>query len=168
MPGFAPGGNNLTVGPAFATFSGDYTLVNIGDRRVVPVIDGVVCGIQLNPPQGLGPKWSYFAVVDPASLAPRCGRPAAVVRFRLDLHKQDGSVVALGYADQTGVWQPGGVTALDLTFNNLATLPVTGSGATSTSGVTRLLVGSAVTGVLGLLSGVAGFLRRRSSVGRSS
>ncbi len=113
---------NLIVGPPFALVSGTTSLAcnELVQRRIVPFVNGVVCG---NPTGGglalpcSGGLADYTDVVLPAQLQPGCGVEGSQIAFKL-LDAQ-GDVVAT--AQETGVWHAwdGGVSSaqqLNLTF----------------------------------------------------
>lgn len=104
----------LTVGPPFAQFHGDFTLV--GPSRlveVVPLIGDTVCGRQVSEMLGEGPTYGYQVVVLPEELKPGCGTDGATVRFELVESETDRSIAA---ALGTATWRPGVLQEVNLAF----------------------------------------------------
>lgn len=100
----------LVAGPPFATYSGMFSspvpLEELGNAMVEPLISGQVCGEQINALQGEGPTWGVSVIVDPAELAPGCGRQGAHVQFRL-VRIEDGRRTLLSGVTGDVVWEPG-------------------------------------------------------------
>ena len=102
----------LVIGPPFGRYGGTFNYAGpVADYTVEPLIDGRVCGEQLPWPRGgPAPALFYEVVVDPAELAPGCGRPGATVELRVRITVPDGAthVAALGSA----AWQTDGLMML--------------------------------------------------------
>lgn len=99
----------LFAGPVVARYIGyirfdaPFSETNISPQRVIPYIDDIVCGGQLNPMQGNG-EVGYEIAVMPEELKPGCGREGAVITLRLELMAAGTSIVVdLGQVP----WQPG-------------------------------------------------------------
>lgn len=120
----------LIAGPPFTLYAGTFTYRGpLAQIEVEPLINGVVCGIQLNPPLGEGPTWDFVVVVDPDVLRPGCGRPGVTVTFRL-VRVTGTSRVPIADAAFNGVWGPGESLTAQLTFSaasSTAALPATGA-----------------------------------------
>lgn len=82
---YSPGSEqhiDLFAGPAFARYTGAFADPGdlSSDAHVEAVIDGTVCGTQLNPFQG---GFAYDVIVDPEDVTPGCGKPGATVTLEL-------------------------------------------------------------------------------------
>jgi len=108
---------NLVVGPAFAQYRGEF---RFGGARVplavVPYVDGIVCGKQLNGFQGDG-QVGYHVVVDSEELRPGCGRAGVAVTLMLQFKGQPDVVL------DVVSWQAGAIVRrpiVDVTVPALA------------------------------------------------
>lgn len=117
QPGWRPSTSvTLIVGPPPARYYGEirfdvlFDQSDIWPQRVVPYIDGKVCGAQSNPMQGNG-QVGYLVVVMPDELQPGCGRDGATINLRLELMLA-GRPVEVELQDVQ--WQPGSIVNLDL------------------------------------------------------
>lgn len=94
-------------------FDAPFDVSGIVPQQVVPYIDGVVCGAQVNPMQGNG-QIVYQVVVSPASLQQGCGRAGSQVELRLVGMAEGGPFdIVIAHVP----WQPGPfvqVTDVDL------------------------------------------------------
>ena len=120
---------SLVVGAPIAWIYGKFTLtVSPVSYEVIPFVNGVACGYQLNPWQGVG-EFGYGVVVYPKELKEGCGVEGSVVTLSL-VNTSTGKAVA---AVQTGIWHADTVQTLNLVFPDLGvdTLPVSGDGGSS-------------------------------------
>ena len=84
---------DLVVGPAFARYYGEFRFNrSLMPLRVVPYIDGEVCGAQMNPFQGDG-QVGYDVVVQPEELRSGCGREGVDVTFIVQFKDQPDFVL---------------------------------------------------------------------------
>lgn len=77
---------SLIAGPSFATYYGELLIDGIPPAfKVLPYIDGKLCGDDLSAMAVFGGKLTYHVVVDPDELRPGCGRDGADVTLRLQI-----------------------------------------------------------------------------------
>jgi hypothetical protein len=97
----------LVAGAAFATISGELQFVGeVPPYRVLPYINGVLCGEQLlAPPLRQGQTPTYQVVVDPENLQPGCGRAGVIVELRLHIEGESDTVL------HTSPWRTGSAVA---------------------------------------------------------
>jgi hypothetical protein len=101
----------LRIGPEFAQYVGRFTYSGFtGGWVVQPLIDGVVCGGQINPAQGVG-EYGFHIVVLAEETRAGCGRAGAVVTFRL-MDTSGEVAVEIPYAFPTAVWETSGIVKL--------------------------------------------------------
>ncbi len=104
QPGFQQP-RQFFIGPVVAQYLGDIRFDKSAvPLRVVPYVDGVVCGGQVNPMQGDG-EAGYQVVVQPAELRPGCGRDGVVITLRLEGKTVDGR--PLDIVIDSVAWKPG-------------------------------------------------------------
>lgn len=150
----------LIAGPPFAQFFGYVALGRMPvQERIVPFVNNVECGYQLNSWQGSGSPYGYQVVVLPKELKDGCGFEGAEVTFKL-LDAQ-GSVVAI--APEHGIWHiwdgTGEIPHLDLAMSP-ARIGMPGSGQGRSGRASDSLF--AALGLLGVaLVGLGSFMRRR-------
>jgi len=156
----------LTVGPPFAQFFGtasvDAATTDLTDLQVVPYVNGLDCGYQLNPWQGAGSPFGYHVVVYSAEIKAGCGTDGQEVSFKL-VNQRTGEIAA--EAMGRAIWHPLAFERdINLAFTRVpvAQIPVAGGG--DSTGVTWAPV-FAISGLLILLGGGVGGLlaiRRRA------
>jgi hypothetical protein len=101
---------DLVVGPAFSRYYGLFAMPEYDGYNILlqPVIDGRVCGQQLNALRGEGPDFDYDIVVDPQELITGCGREGAIVLFRVVAMNDMREVVrVLTELPEIERWSPG-------------------------------------------------------------
>ncbi len=163
---------DLVVGPPFARYIGSFTYAGqiTSNLKIQPLIDGVICGSQLDQLLGPGPTYDFDVVVLPAELQPGCGRPGATVSFQLASPNGTGkSLTPLANATATAPWEVWEVGQAPPTvgFLDFIALPVAGSGPAPAGdgrwlvSALTLLAGLCGVGLGGIGAGVA--LRRRAT-----
>lgn len=104
QPGYLLDPVALSAGPAIAIYAGSMSLRpgDVPSPKLVPYIDGVVCGEGAVPYLSLQDhaRWIYHVVVDPDGLRAGCGRDGAFVSLRLQIEGQPDIDIA------TVPWQP--------------------------------------------------------------
>jgi len=120
----------LIVGAPFAQFFGNVTLAQMPvQERIVPFVNNVACGYQLNPWQGSQSPYSYQVVVYSAGIQTGCGAEGAEVTFKL----LDGQGNVIATAPETSIWHTWDGNSepprLDLTMARASIrMPPTGDG----------------------------------------
>ncbi len=156
---------SVIIGPPFARFSGvAYTNMRLGNEAIVPYVGDESCGDKAPSHWiGIGPYYSYGAVVYSNEQQAGCGSEGAQVIFKL-LDAQ-GNVIAV--ANEKGTWHAwDGVSDLqhlDLTFGPAGGITVggVGTGGSQGSGAALWRELSLVLAAMGLGGIAAGFAVQR-------
>jgi hypothetical protein len=114
---WAPGAGTFltfTAGPEAAVYWGEAGFDRLPvNWHVVPVIDGMECGWQLNGFRGEGPTWTYEVAVYPDEMVPGCGRDRALITLRVIQTDQSGAKRVIGDLEGAQIsWAPGAKTHL--------------------------------------------------------
>jgi len=113
--GGAAVGVKLSSGPEGAIYKGrvrkDDAAPGLG---IEPIIEGKVCGRQLNSFRGAGPLYAYEVLVYPEEVHPGCGRVGVHVLLRaFNIDLDTGQKIELGTLEGVaGPWRPGNSTSL--------------------------------------------------------
>jgi hypothetical protein len=118
----------LYLGEPFGEYYGKVQVSSVGSapQRVVPFVNGTLCGEQLQGGFLFEPGiWDYQVVVDSAAHTAGCGEPGAVVTLRLQFSGSPD--IDLGSV----TWQPG--PAVMLSTFDLSNRAVTATATTATT-----------------------------------
>ncbi|MDI6857307.1 MAG: hypothetical protein QME71_03215 [Dehalococcoidia bacterium] len=155
----------LTVGPPFAQFFGtasvDPATTDLNDPQVVPYVNGLDCGYQLNPWQGAGSPFGYHVVVYSAEIKAGCATDGQEVSFKL-VDKRTGEIAA--EAMGRAIWYPLAFERdINLAFTRVPVAQIPVAGGDGGTGVTWAPV-FAIGGLLILVGGIGGLLAIRRLV----
>jgi hypothetical protein len=71
------------------------------------VIDGKICGRQVDEHESAGPDVGYVVLVEPDELAPGCGRHGAQVSFEVVWRYWNGTITRVRDLPGAETWAPG-------------------------------------------------------------